>query len=67
MVTYNENDYYIDFTDRQNLSDNDKKTLEEIQKKYRPVERAEYLNEFVYSGKITTDDMETMTGIPYSF
>ena len=34
---------------------------------YRPVERVELLLEYKVAGKITADEFETMTGLPYNF
>lgn len=57
--------YYVDFSNRDNLSDTDKTNLKNIQDTYRPIERVEYLNDYRLMGKITEDDYETMTGVPY--
>lgn len=57
--------YYVDFSNRDNLSDADKTNLKNIQDTYRPIERVEYLNDYRLMGKITEDDYETMTGVPY--
>lgn len=57
--------YYIDFSNRDNLTDVEKNDLKNIQDTYRPIERVEYLNDYRLMGKITEDDYETMTGVPY--
>ena len=57
--------YYVDFSNRDNLTDADKNDLKCIQDTYRPIERVEYLNDYRLMGKITEDDYETMTGVPY--
>lgn len=57
--------YYVDFSNRSDLTDTDKDNLKTIQDTYRPIERVEYLNEYRLMGKITEDDYETMTGVPY--
>lgn len=59
--------YYIDFSEHSNLTDDEKKALEQIQQMYRPLERVDLLIDYKHSGKITDDEFETMTGLPYSF
>ena len=67
MVGYDKSQYYIDFSDRDNLTADEKKALENIQALYRPIERVDYLVEYRAMGKITADEFETMTGLPYNF
>ncbi len=67
MVEYDKSAYYINFADRDNLTDDEKKALETIQELYRPIERVDYLIEYRALGKITADEFETMTGLPYEF
>jgi hypothetical protein len=67
MALYDQSKFYIDFSSRPNISDDDKKKLEDIQNNYRPIERSELLNEFRINGTITSDEYETMTGLPYDF
>ena len=67
MVQYDKSQYYIDFSDRDNLTNDEKKALENIQMLYRPIERVEYLIEYRITGKITSDEFEKMTGLPYDF
>ena len=67
MIQYDKSAYYIDFSNRDNLSNDEKIALEKIQEMYRPIERVDLLLEYKISGKITTDDFETMTGLPYTF
>lgn len=64
---YDMSKYYVDFSGRTNLTDDEKIALETIQKTLRPLERISMLVEYRISGKITDDDYETMTGLPYSF
>lgn len=67
MIQYDMSKYYVDFSDRSNLTNDEKTALENIQQMYRPMERVDSLIEYKNSGKITADDFETMTGIPYDF
>lgn len=66
-LKYDKSHYYIDFSNRDNLTDDEKKSLEMIQQTYRPIERVDLLIEYKITGKITDDDYETMTGLPYNF
>ena len=59
--------YYIDFSGRDNLTNDEKVALETIQKMYRPIERVELLLEYRINDKITADEFETMTGLPYNY
>lgn len=63
---YDQSHYYVDFSNRSDLSLDDQVMLENIQQQYRPIERAEFLIPFRLESKITADEFETMTGIPYS-
>lgn len=67
MISYDKSQYYIDFTDRDSLTNDEKVALENIQALYRPIERVDYLLEYRAQGKITADEFETMTGLPYEF
>lgn len=67
MAMYDKSKYYIDFSDRENLTNDEKAALEKIQEVYRPIERVEFLIEYKVQGKITADEFETMTGLPYDF
>ena len=67
MITYDKSQYYIDFSERDNLTNDEKLALENIQALYRPIERVDYLLEYRTSRKITDDEFETMTGLPYEF
>lgn len=67
MVAYDKSYYYVDFSNSKLLSDDEKIALERIQDTYRPVERVELLLEYKVAGKITADEFETMTGLPYDF
>ena len=67
MVMYDKSHYYVDFCNSKLLSDDEKIALERIQDTYRPVERVELLLEYKVAGKITADEFETMTGLPYDF
>lgn len=64
---YNKNDYFIDFNEREELDPMDIQALMEIQETYRPVDRVEYLLRFRAEEKITDDDLEKLTGIPYQY
>lgn len=67
MVTYDMSKYYIDFSGRDNLTTDEKNSLERIQQTFRPIERVDFLLEYRVSGKITGDEFEIMTGLPYNF
>ena len=67
MATYDKSYYYIDFSNHTNLTDAEKTALERIQELYKPIERVEFLIEYRASDKITTDEYEKMTGLPYNF
>jgi len=67
MQQYDKSFYYIDFSGRDNLTDDEKKALEEIQNSYRPIERVELLLEYRITDKITADEFEQMTGLPYNY
>lgn len=67
MALYDKSKYYVDFSDRDNLSNDEKIALEKIQEVYRPIERVEFLIEYKVQEKITADEFETMTGLPYNF
>lgn len=67
MIQYDMSQYYIDFSNRTNLTDIEKTALEQIQKTFRPIERVDLLLEYRIQCKITDDDFETMTGVPYNF
>ena len=59
--------FYIDFSNNDKLNDDEKKAIERILEIYLPIERAEFLNEYRIQGKITDDEYEQMTGLPYRF
>lgn len=67
MVQYDKSQYYIDFSDRENLTNEEKKTLESIQYNYRPIERVDFLIGYCTNGKLTSDEFEKMTGLPYTY
>lgn len=67
MKKYDLSCYYIDFSDNALLSEDEKIALERIQQEFRPIERTELLLEYRVEGKITDDQFEHMTGLPYSF
>ncbi len=67
MRSYDLSFYYIDFSDNILMTDEEKISLERIQKEFRPIERTELLLEYRAEGKITDDQFEKMTGLPYSF
>ena len=64
---YRKEDYGIDFQYRDGLSQDDVIALMDIQDKYKPVDRIEYLLKFRAQNKITDDDLEKLTGIPYQY
>ena len=66
-VQYDKSQYYIDFNNHNNLTNDEKSALEKIQQLYRPIERVDLLIEYKVTGKITADEFEKMTGLPYSF
>lgn len=63
----NETLYYIDFSDRTLLTKEEKDALMQIQLTYKPMERVDFLLDYRAEGKITNDDFEFMTGLPYSY
>ena len=67
MVQYDKSAYYIDFSERENLTNDEKRALEQIQQLYRPIERVDFLIEYRVLGKISSDEFEKMTGLPYNF
>lgn len=67
MVQYDKSQYQVDFSDHDNLTNDEKKALENIQAMYRPIERVDLLIEYRVTGKITADEFEKMTGLPYNF
>lgn len=67
MGMYDKSHYYVDFSNNTKLTNEEKLALEKIQEIYRPVERAQFLIEYRIQGKITTDEYEQMTGLPYNF
>lgn len=67
MVQYDKSAYYIDFSEYENLTNDEKRALEQIQQTYRPIERVDFLIEYRVLGKITSDEFERMTGLPYNF
>lgn len=66
-LIYDASKFYIDFSKHTNLTDDEKKSLEQIQQTFRPMERVPYLIEYRIREKITSDEYETMTGLPYNF
>ena len=66
-IQYDKSQYYIDFSDHDHLTNNEKKDLEMIQNTFRPIERVEFLSVYRMEDKITADEFETMTGLPYNF
>ena len=67
MKVYDASFYQIDFSHSTLLTDEEKTSLEKIQQEFRPVERAEFLLEYLVQGKITQDDFTTLTGIPLAY
>ena len=67
MIQYDKSQYYIDFSNHDNLTNDEKIALERIQQTYRPIERVDLLIEYKVQSKITADEFEKMTGLPYNF
>lgn len=67
MVKYDKSQYYIDFSEREDLTVDEKSALDRIQQTFRPIERVDFLIDYKVRGKITADDFEKMTGLPYNF
>lgn len=67
MIAYDKSQYYVDFSERENLTNDEKTALESIQQNYRPIERVDQLINYKIAGKITSDEFEKMTGLPYTF
>ena len=59
--------FYIDFSDNILMTDDEKVAIERIQQEFRPIERTELLLEYLAEKKITDDQFEKMTGLPYLF
>jgi hypothetical protein len=66
-MKYNAENYYVDFSNRADLTEADKEALKRIQDTYLPIERATFLQDYRYTGKISDDEYEKMTGIPYRY
>lgn len=66
-VQYDKSQYYIDFSNHDNLTTDEKNSLERIQQMFRPIERVDLLLDYKAQGKITADEYEKMTGLPYNF
>lgn len=58
-------DYFIDFSYSTTLNDQEKEDIINIQQNYRPMERVDFLMAYKIQGKITDDEFEKMTGVPY--
>ena len=56
-MIYDKSQYYIDFSDHTNLSNEEKVNLEKIQELYRPIERVDYLLEYKIQNKITSSSL----------
>ena len=67
MAAYDVSAFYIDFNNRSDLTDDEKNALKAIQECYRPIERVDLLLEYLLQGKISSDEFESMTGIPYNY
>ena len=67
MRVFDKSYYYVDFSKRNNLTDDQKIALERIQEVYLPIERAAFLSEYRAFELITDDDYRTLTGIPYIY
>ena len=67
MVQYDKSQYYVDFSNHENLTNDEKVALDKIQQTYRPMERVDLLIDYKIQCKITADEFEKMTGLPYNF
>lgn len=67
MQAYDKSQYYVDFSNNDKLTNDEKNALEKIQEMYRPIERVDFLIDYKIQGKITADEYETMTGLPYEY
>jgi len=67
MRTADLSTFYIDFSDNILMTDDEKVAIERIQQEFRPIERTELLLEYLAEKKITDDQFEKMTGLPYLF
>ena len=67
MIEYDKSQYYVDFSNHENLTNDEKNALDKIQQMYRPVERVDVLIEYKLAGKITADEFEKMTVLPYTY
>lgn len=66
-VQYDKSQYYVDFSNHDSLTTDEKNSLERIQQMFRPIERVDLLLDYKAQGKITADEYEKMTGLPYNF
>lgn len=66
-IVYNPEKFHVDFSSHPNLSKSEKEDLQKIQETYRPMERVEYLTQYRIEGKLTDDEFEQLTGVPYNF
>ena len=41
MIEYDKSQYYVDFSNHENLTNDEKNALDKIQQMYRPVERVD--------------------------
>lgn len=67
MREYDKSYYYVDFSNHESLTADEKVALDNIQKMYRPIERVDLLLEYRITEKITSDEFEKMTGLPYNY
>lgn len=65
MKKFEKNNYLVNFENNEKLTDEDKKELKRIQDQYYPMERTEHLAEFYLEGKITDDEYEILTTVPF--
>lgn len=67
MNNYKNNNHYIDFSTYKDLTAAEKYELEQIQKKYYPIERTDYLTEYYLNGKINDDEYEKLTTVQFQY
>ena len=67
MQAYDKSQYYVDFSNNDKLTNDEKNALEKIQEMYRPIERVDFLIDYKIKGKITADEYEIIIGLPYEY
>lgn len=65
MKKFKKDNYLVNFENNSKLTPEDKLELKRIQEQYYPIERTEHLTEFYLEGKITDDEYEILTTVPF--